>query len=48
MESGCAASFAAMRQRADELQGSIIVFPVSGRNIELEELETIVAETARS
>jgi threonine dehydratase len=45
MEGACAASLAAMRQRADELAGATVVFPISGRNIELEKLETIVAET---
>jgi threonine dehydratase len=45
MEGACAASLAAMRQRADELSGATVVFPVSGRNIELEKLETVVAET---
>ncbi|MBZ6493936.1 threonine ammonia-lyase [Natrinema longum] len=45
MEGACAASLAAMRQRADELSGSTVVFPISGRNIELEKLEALVAET---
>ena len=43
MEGACAASLAAMRQRADELSGATVVFPISGRNIELEKLETVVA-----
>jgi threonine dehydratase len=45
MEGACAASLAAMRQRADELSGATVVFPISGRNIELEKLETVVAAT---
>ena len=45
MEGACAASLAAMRQRADELTGATVVFPISGRNIELEKLEALVAET---
>ena len=47
MEGACAASLAAMRQRKNELSGSTIVFPISGRNIGFERLEAIVAETVR-
>ncbi|WP_018258806.1 threonine ammonia-lyase [Halomicrobium katesii] len=42
IEGACATSLAAMRQRADELAGSTIVFPISGRNIEPEKLTDIL------
>ena len=45
MEGACAASLAAMRQRANELAGATVVFPIPGRSIELEKSEAIVAKT---
>jgi len=42
IEGACAASLAAMRQMSEQLQGKTVVFPVSGRNIDLDTLESIV------
>ena len=44
MEGACATSIAAMRQLSDEIRGRTVVLPVSGRNIDLETLESILAE----
>ena len=44
MEGACAASLAAMRQFDDDLAGRTVVFPVSGRNIGTETLQTILRE----
>ncbi|MFT4964363.1 MAG: threonine dehydratase [Halobacteriales archaeon] len=46
MEGACAASLAAMRQFADELEGETVVFPISGRNIAPDKLEAILDEDA--
>ena len=44
MEGACAASLAAMRQLDDDLTDQTVVFPVSGRNIGTETLQTILRE----
>ena len=41
-EGASATSLAAMRQRQDELQGQTIVFPISGRNISPDTLQTLL------
>jgi threonine dehydratase len=41
IEGACAASLAAMRQMSEQLRGKTVVFPVSGRNIDLDTLESI-------
>lgn len=44
IEGACVASLAAMRQVSDEIGGKTVVFPVSGRNIEFDKLESILDE----
>lgn len=44
IEGACVASVAAMRQLAHEIQDQTVVFPVSGRNISLDKLESILSE----
>ena len=44
MEGACATSLAAMEQMADEITGSTVVVPVSGRNIASETFEELVIE----
>jgi threonine dehydratase len=46
MEGACATSLAAMREMAGELEGATVVFPVSGRNVDRETLESVLASTA--
>lgn len=45
IEGACVASVAAMRQLASEIRGRTVVFPVSGRNIDVDKLESILDET---
>jgi threonine dehydratase len=42
MEGACATSLAAMRQLSDDLRGSTVVFPISGRNVDPDTLESIL------
>jgi threonine dehydratase len=44
MEAACAASVAAILQRREQLAGQTVVFPVSGRNLDVEKLRSILAE----
>jgi threonine dehydratase len=44
MEGACATSLAAMDQLAEEIRGSTVVFPVSGRNIAPDTFEELVLE----
>jgi threonine dehydratase len=44
MEGACAASLAAMREMREELVGRTVVLPVSGRNVERQTLERILAD----
>jgi threonine dehydratase len=44
MEGACATSLAAMEQMADDIRGSTIVVPVSGRNIAPDTFEELVME----
>lgn len=41
IEGACATSLAAMRQMSEQLRGKTVVFPVSGRNIDRDTLESI-------
>ncbi len=45
MEGACAAAVAALRRMADEVAGSTVVLPVSGRNLADDVLRDVVGET---
>jgi len=44
IEGACATSLAAMRQSADAIRDSTVVFPISGRNIDPDTFEAMLAE----
>lgn len=44
IEGACVASIAAMRQLSETIEGKTVVLPVSGRNIALDKLESVIAE----
>jgi threonine dehydratase len=44
MEGACATCVAAALQHGDDLAGKTVAFPVTGRNIAVDKLRTILAE----
>jgi threonine dehydratase len=42
MEGACATSLAAMEQSGDRIEGSTVVFPISGRNIDADKFERLI------